>query len=52
MNFRSSLYEYFRGEVEELETMLNRDFSAWKAHRRSQLDVSLRAAIKHDFDLV
>ena len=24
------LYEHFRPEVEELETILNRDFSAWK----------------------
>jgi len=38
-----SLYEYFRGEVEELEIMLNRDFSSWKAMESSLS--SLRAAI-------
>ncbi len=38
-----SLYDYFRGEVEELETMLNRDFSSWKAMEGSL--TSLRAAI-------
>jgi hypothetical protein len=36
----TSLYEYFRGEIEELEVMLNRDFSSWKA-----VEVSLGAAI-------
>jgi len=39
-----SLYEYFRGEVEELELMLNRDLSAWKAMEVT-LTSSLRAAI-------
>jgi hypothetical protein len=39
-----SLYDYFRGEVEELETMLNRDLSAWKALEASWTS-SLRAAM-------
>jgi hypothetical protein len=39
-----SLYEYFRGEIEELEIMLNRDFSSWKAMEVS-LTSSMRAAI-------
>ncbi len=38
------LYEYFRSEVEELETMLNRDFSSWKASA-ANLAPSLRAAV-------
>jgi hypothetical protein len=39
-----SLYDYFRGEVEELEIMLNRDFSSWKGLELS-VSSSLRAAM-------
>jgi hypothetical protein len=38
------LYDFFRGEVEELEAMLQRDFSSWKALEVS-LSAGMRAAI-------
>jgi hypothetical protein len=39
-----NLYDFFRGEVEELEAMLQRDFSSWKALEVS-LSAGMRAAI-------
>ncbi|MFY9559311.1 MAG: sulfotransferase [Terriglobales bacterium] len=38
-----SLYERFRPEVEELETMLNRDLSAWKSMGEHSLSTARRS---------